>query len=360
MTPTRVDFSLRSLVVAAGAAGLFMAFLWHLQAIGGNAGSSAPQLSADALAAIGNGAWLTDLVIRPLAALPWPWPAETVYAVVAACVLGGLIAWLFERLIYNDWSPLEAFLFVGFLAASSIIVDSAAIDHRSIATMAACIVIVPGIRRIESVGDVQANMSFGLILPILFLAGPPLAPLILPLALFGALADPTARHDLRAFIAMFLVAIMPTLLVFAGLFGIFGGHESLRLITDVYIPAFTPQPLDTEASQALLTVGAYTVLPFAIVTVFYLLVRDRRWQPVSALAVLVLPLYLIVGTIVFSWSVPPSLPTAAFLGAYASWLSVARLRPVFRWVSIALMLLTSLVSWSAPVLTDGLQVVFVP
>ena len=360
MTPTRVDFSLRSLLIAVGATGFFMAFLWHLQPGSGNAGSPAPRVSSDALAGIGNGAWLTDLVVRPVSALPWPWPPETVFTVVAACVLGGLIAWLFERLIYNDWTPLEAFLFVCFLAASSVIVDSAAIDQGSIATMAACIVIIPGIRRIESVGDVQANMSFGLVLPILFLAGPHLAPLILPLALFGALADPTARHDLRAFIAMFLVAIMPTLLVFAGLFGILGGHESLRLITDVYIPAFTPQHLDVEASQALLTVGAYTILPFAIVTVFYVFVRDRRWQPVSALAVLALPLYLIAGTIGFSWSIPPSLPTAAFLGAYASWLAVARLRSVFRWVSIALMLLTSLISWSAPVLTDGLQVVFIP
>lgn len=268
MTPSRVHFSLRSLLVAAGAAGFFIALMWHLQAGGGDAASSAPRISLDTLSAIGNGAWLTELVIRPLSALPWPWPSEAVYAVVAACVLGGSIAWLFERLIYNDWSPLEAFLFAVFLAGSSIIVDSAAIDHGSIATMAACIAIIPGIRRIESVGDVQANMSFGLVLPVLFLAGPHLAPLILPLALFGALADPTARHDLRAFIAMFLVAIMPTLLVFAGLFGMFGGHESLRLIADVYIPAFTLQPLDAEASQALLMVGAYTVLPFVIVIVF--------------------------------------------------------------------------------------------
>ncbi len=34
-----------------------------------------------------------------------------------------------------------------------------------------------------------------------------------------------------------------------------------------------------EAIRQLLTVAAYTVLPFAIVTIAYMLVRDRRWQP---------------------------------------------------------------------------------
>jgi len=105
-----------------------------------------------------------------------------------------------------------------------------------------------------------------------------------------------------------------------------------------------------EASRQLLTVAAYTVLPFAIVTIAYMLVRDRRWQPVSAAAVLMLPAYLIVGTMIFSWPVPATLPTVAFLGAFASWLSVARLSAVVRRVSIVLMLLTAALSWSPAVL----------
>ncbi len=346
MNETRVHFGMRSMGIAVAAAGFFIALLWHLSPGVGDGTLAAP------LAATGpdGGAWLTDLVARPIMALPWPWPIETVLAVVAACVLGLLIAWLYERLIYNNWTRLEALLFVVFLSGSSAIIASVTGDHRAIATMVACIAVVPGVRRIELVGDVQANMSFGLVLPLLFLAGPPLTPLILPLALFGALADPVARHDWRAFVAMFLVAVMPTLLVLTGMIGLFGIPEVMRLARDVYAPAFSFARLDDAATQALVAEFVYTVLPFAIVTVAYVFMRDRRWQPVSALAVIILPLYLVGGTIVFSWPLSPSLPTVAFLGAYASWLSVARLRPVLRWVSIMLMLLTAALSWSAPVL----------
>lgn len=346
MNETRVHFGMRSMGIAVAAAGFFIALLWHLRAGVGDGIPAVPSASAG----LEGGAWLTDLVARPIMALPWPWPIETVLAVVAACVLGVLIAWLYERLVYNDWTRLEALLFVVCLTGSSAIVGSVTGDHRAIATMVACIAVVPGIRRIESVGDVQANMSFGLVLPLLFLAGPPLAPLILPLALFGALADPVARHDWRAFVAMFLVAAMPTLLVFTGMIGLFGIPEVMRLAREVYAPAFSFVRLDHAATQALVVRFVYTVLPFAIVIVAYMFMRDRRWQPVSALAVMILPLYLVCGAIVFAWPIPPSLPTVAFLGAYASWLSVARLRPIFRWVSIMLMLLTAALSWSAPVL----------
>ena len=346
MNHPRVHFGMRSTGIAVAAAGFFIALLWHLRAGVGHGILAVPSASA----AHEGGAWLTDLVARPIMALPWPWPIETVLAVVAACVLGVLIAWLYERLVYNDWTRLEALLFVVCLTGSSAIVGSVTGDHRAIATMVACIAVVPGIRRIESVGDVQANMSFGLVLPLLFLAGPPLAPIILPLALFGALSDPVARHDWRAFAAMFLVAIMPTLLVFTGMIGLLGIAEVTRQVTEVYVPAFAFARLDHAATQALVMQFVYTVLPFAIVTVAYLFMRDRRWQPVSALAVMILPLYLVGGAIVFAWPLSPSLPTVAFLGAYASWLAVARLRRVFRWVSIALMLITAVVSWSAPVL----------
>ena len=347
MNESRAHFGMRSMAIAATAAGFFILLLWHLHAGVGNGILPVPSASAG----LDGGAWLTDLVARPIMALPWPWPLETVLAVVAACVLGILIAWLYEWLVYNDWTRFEALLFVVFLTGSSAIIGSVTGDHRAIATMVACIAVVPGIRRIESVGDVQANMSFGLVLPLLFLAGPPLAPLILPLALFGAQADPVARHDWRAFVAMFLVAIMPTLLVFTGMIGLFGIPEVVRLVTQVYVPAFSLARADHAATQALVTQFVLTVLPFAIVTVAYLFTRDRRWQPVSAIAVVVLPLYLVSGAIVFSWPMSPLLPTVAFLAAYTSWLSVARLWPVFRWVSIALMFLTAVVSWSTPIVT---------
>jgi hypothetical protein len=139
--------------------------------------------------------------------------------------------------------------------------------------------------------------------------------------------------------------------------GLLGEAEAMRVIAEVYAPTFTPALVDSDRLWGLLTITAYGVLPFAIVTIAYMFVRDRRWQPVSAVAVLALPLYLTAGAIIFSWPVAVTAPAAVVLGAFASWLSVARLSPVFRWVSASLMVLAALLSWSASVLLNRLDTV---
>ncbi len=330
--------SARPFFVAGGVGALLVACLSFLPAARG--GASVGQ----------DGNWLAELVARLAGALPVSWPPETALMVFAAIFMSLLISWLYERLLYNDWTTLGALVFVAAFTANAAIAGIVASGQWAIATMVACILVVPGIRRIESVGDVQANMSFGLVLPFLFLAGPAMAPLIPPLALFGALADRDARRDIRAFIAMYLVAIMPTLLVLAGMVGMFGLDETIRIVTEIYVPAFTPVPAGEGAIHALSTVAVYTILPFALLIGAYMFAVDRRWQPVSAVAVLALPLYLILGARFFGWPMAPTLPLVAFLGGFASWLSVARLRPNFRRLALALMILTAALSWTPKIL----------
>jgi hypothetical protein len=300
-----------------------------------------------------DGAWLSDMVVWLLGALPFDLPLNTLLAVFSAGVLGALIAWLYRRLIYNDWPSFEALVFVGALACNSFIVSAVTADHRVIPLMLACAAVVPGIRRLESVGDVQAEMSFGLLLPLLFLAGPSTALLIPMLAVFGALSDSETRRNRSAFVAMFLVAIMPTLLVLTGLVGMLGVGEAVRLATEIYGPAFQPEPLPRSEWSPFLLIFAYAVLPFAALIVAYWLQRDRRRQPWSAVAVLALPVYLLIGALFFSWPMSPAAPATVFLGAFASWLAVARLTPTFRRASIALMILGTIVSWSAFVLASN-------
>jgi hypothetical protein len=338
--------------VAVAATGFLGGILWY-QETGGN--FDPPVLLAPVATGVLDGTWLTGLAVRLFSALPLPWPLETTLAAVAASAMGVLLAWLYQRLIYNDWSVAEALLFIGCLAANAIVIGSVTGDYRAIPIMIACIALIPGIRRMESVGDVQAVMSFGLVLPLLFLAGPAMTPLIPVLALWGALSDPTARRDARAFFAMFLVAIMPTLLVMTGMFGMLGATEAARVFYEIYVPAFSPHLLEGENIQALLRFTTYAVLPFGIVTIAYMFHRDRRWQPWSAVAVLGLPFYLVAGATLFSWPAAPIASAAAVLGAFASWLSVARLTPIFRWMSIVVMLLATVVSWSAPVLMHQFQ-----
>jgi hypothetical protein len=282
-----------------------------------------------------------------VAGLPVPLPADTLLALFSALALGALLAWLYQRLVFNDWPVVEALVFVVALGSNAIIVGTVTGDHRAIPVMLACAAVVPGIRRLESVGDVQAEMSFGLVLAFLLLAGPATAMLIPMLALFGALSDRATRSDFRAFVAMFLVAIMPTLLILTGIFGMLGVDRAIPLFKAVYVDPFAPEVLRVESLRALLRVFAITVLPASLLIAAYWLQPDRRRQPWSALAVLLLPTYLVAGAAVFSWPLAETVPTAVFLGAFASWLSVARLGPVFRRAAMALVLLGTVVSWSA-------------
>jgi hypothetical protein len=329
--------------VAAIAVLALLALAWFL----GPGGADMLPMSRDRVPGAYDGAWLSQMLAWLVAIVPIPLPADTLLALVSALALGALLAWLYQRLVFNDWPVIEALLFVLALGANAIIVGTVTSDHRAIPVMLACAAVVPGLRRLESVGDVQAEMSFGLVLAFLLLAGPATAMLIPGLALFGTLSDRATRSDVRAFVAMFLVAIMPTLLVLTGMLGMLGVDRAIPLFRAVYLDPFRPALLDDASRHGLLRVFAITVVPAGLLIAAYWLQLDRRRQPWSALAVLLLPAYLLAGAALFSWPVADTVPTAVFLGAFASWLSVARLNRTFRRAATILVLIGTVVSWEA-------------
>jgi len=295
----------------------------------------------------GEGAWLTRLLTWTLGtALGLPFPMTAMLTAISAAFVGVLLLWLYRRLIYNSWPGIEAVAVITGLALNAVVIGAVTYDHNAIPAAIACAALVPAIRRLESVGDVQAEMSFGLVLPLLFLARPTTAMLIPILAAFGAISDPTARSDRRAFIAMFLVAVMPSLLIVAGLVGLLGGTEAEHLFRDVYIDAFRPRLLGYEDARAFLVPAGIAILPFAVVTSGYCLNPDRRRQPWSAVTVIALPIGFLAGAVLFSWPITPATPILVFLAGFASWLSVARLSPIFRRVSAALLILAAAASWT--------------
>jgi hypothetical protein len=330
--------------LAAIAAAFLIALAWFLR-FHSVTTPEAP-LSATSL----SGAWLTDLVALALGMLSLPWPMPIMLSVFSACAVGALLAWLYSRLRFNNWSPATALWLVGGLAAHPVIVAAVETDHATIPLMLACAVVVPAVRRLESVGDVQAEMGFGLMLPILFLAGPATAPLIPLLAVFGACSDPTARHDSRAFVAMLLVAVLPSLLVLIGLFGMLGTARSLGAFVGIYRDWYTAGPQGGDDLRRIGASVAVTILPFSLLTIAYCLRDDRRRQVWSAIAVPALPFYVAAGAATFSWPLAPTVPTAVLLAAYASWLSVARLTPTFRALAILLLLCSTLAGWGIPAL----------
>jgi hypothetical protein len=336
--------------VAAGAIFVLIALAWFL----GPGGADLPSMSHEFVPGPYDGAWLSQIVRWLAERLPVPLPLGTVLSLLSALALGALLAWLYQRLVFNEWPAVEALVFVIALGGNAIIVGTVTGDHRAIPVMLACAAVAPAIRRLESVGDVQAEMSFGLVLAFLLLAGPATAMLIPMLAVFGALSDRVARSDFRAFVAMFLVAIMPTLLVLAGIFGMLGIDRAIPLFEAVYVEPFRPQILYVEGLRALFHVFVVTVVPAALLIAAYWLQPDRRRQPWSAVAVLLLPTYLAAGAALFSWPVAETVPAAVFLGAFAAWLSVARLTPAFRLAATLLVLIGAVVSWTAPDLAPAI------
>ncbi len=292
------------------------------------------------------GAWLSELVAWALQSLTGFAPLATLLSVFSAAVLGVLAAYLLRRLLYNGWPLIDSVVFLAALAANAIVLRMVVSDDAAIPAMVAFAAVIPALRRLEAVGDAQAEMSFGLVLPLLFLAGPATALLTLPLALLGALLDPLARKDHRAFIAMFLVALMPTLLVIVGI-AAFAGWDEVLSVTAVYRSFATPEPLTWQLAAQSFLVFAVVVAPFIVILIAYWVSGDdRRRQPLSAALVWVLPAYLLLGAVLFSWPIAPGVPAFAFLGAFAAWLAVARLHAPLRRAAIAIAVLTTIASWA--------------
>jgi hypothetical protein len=341
--------------VAAPLAAALVIAVWTLMAQGVFAMLLAPVPGTRVALPTVDGAWLSNLVVWMVSALPGELDIKLM--VVSAVVIGFLLAWLHVRLVGNGWAVPEALLLVLVIAGHAVVVGAVIADHRVIPVMLACAAVVPAIRRLESVGDVQAEMSFGLMLPLLFLAGPTMTLLVPVLALFGAVSDREARSDIRAFVAMFLVAILPTLLIMTGMFGMLGEAEAKRLFHDVYLARFHAFDLSPNSVVPLLTMTAATLLPFGLIVAAYCLTPDRRRQVWSAIAVIGLPAYLIAGAFVFHWPMLVSTPTAVCLAAFASWLAVARLSRTMRLAAIMLVLLVTAASWTMPFQAASLRTI---
>jgi hypothetical protein len=186
-------------------------------------------------------------------------------------------------------------------------------------------------------------MGFGLVLPLFLLAGPLTTPLVPVLAVLSALSDPEARRDFRAFFAMFLVAILPSLIVLMALLYMhFDQGGSLGAFVAPYSNFYVREgPIDWLAALIELLLLA----PVALAPIVYCLQPDRRMQPFSALATIAIPLYLFLGRTIFGWHIEAWAPAAALLAGFFAWVSVARLRPALRAAAAALIAISAIGSW---------------
>ncbi len=295
------------------------------------------------------GGWLSQIVLALVGLIPGANWQQTVLSLLAAVVAGLSFGILYDRFRVNGWTIAGAVLALVMLGAHAQVLYAVSAASRGLPLFVAFAALIPAIRQMEDVGDVQSTISFGLLMPLVLLAGPLSTPLVLPLALGAALADPDGRRDPRAFVAMLLVALLPTIIVACGVVG-FVAQSGIGA-ENIILPYLATYGLPGNG-EALRSLGIlFSFAPVAIVPLLYLVwpnLPERRhvW---SALAVVALPVYLAIARTVFNSTMHVFVPSVALLAAYVSWLCVVRLPFALRAIAFAMLVLSTVASWT---LTD--------
>lgn len=292
------------------------------------------------------GGWLSQLVLSLVGLIPNLDWQQSVLSLTAAVFAGLAFGVLYDRMRANGWTIVGSVAMLLLFASHANVLYAITASSRGLPLYFAFAVIIPAIRQMEEVGDVQSTIGLGLLMPLVLLAGPLTTPLIIPLALGAALADPDGRRDPRAFVAMLLVAIIPALIVAIGVVG-FVAQSGIGVV-NVILPYYSTYGAlrmgDVAQSLGIL----FTFAPVAVVPLLYCIwpnLPEKRhvW---SAVAVVAMPVWLAVGRMVFSSTMQPFVPAVALLAAYISWLCVVRLPLLLRALAMAALAVAVLASWT--------------
>jgi len=291
------------------------------------------------------GGWLTQVVLRIIGLLPDTGWQQLTLSFIAALAGGALLGVLYDRLRANGWFAIGAVALVVAVACHVGTLYTVTASSRAIPLLIAIGAMNPAIRMLEDVGDVQSAIALSLLLPLLLLASPLTSVLIVPIAIAAALLEPDGRRDPRAFVAMLLVAILPTVIVAFGIV-VFIVQAKLDL-ADALLP-YVNVYASLHAGNVVDSLAAlFAYAPAMAVPLVYCVWPDlaERRHVLSALAVVALPLYLAVARVLVDTTMTPLTPAVAFLVAILTWLSVVRLPFLLRLVALVFVVLGTALSW---------------
>ena len=296
------------------------------------------------------GGWLSQVVLRAVGLIPDRLLRQTTLSLIAAVAAGLIFGALYGRLRANGWLAVGALVVLLALGLHAGTLYAITAQSRAIPLYIAIAALIPSIRSMEEVGDVQSAIGLGLVLPLLLLASPITTPLIVPVAVGIALANPDARRDLRAFAAMLLVALLPTIIVAIGILG-FLAQAGFDL-ADALLPYATAYDSIefNDPTPTLLALGAFApvgVVP--LVYCFYPGLPERR-HVLSALAILAFPLYLVLVRSTIAPAMTPIVPPLALIAGFVSWLAVVRLPMALRVFALVMLAVSTIASWILPTL----------
>lgn len=335
VVPARRDLALPAgLLVAA-----FLLFL------GGNLAGNGVIGHLDPAATVLPG-WEHGSLLRVLAVWVASWfgfvdagTALLLVYVLMACI-GALLTYRF--LLVSGWPALQATLALALIAANAFLIYATTTTSAEFLLLLAVAALIPAQRRLEAVGDVQAVINYSLTLTLMLVAGPPLMVLVPLLVLAVPLREAEARRKPQVFAAMLLVAVVPTLIIIAGVWAMAArAGLSADLLLQPFAEDFVPIRRPVAAMILLSAISA----PVAAILVIHGAIPDRRRKPLTTFVALTLPLYLAIGNSVFDWQLAPWAPAAAMMATAMGWLCSTRVRPWMRWLTLAMLLVSALASW---------------
>lgn len=256
----------------------------------------------------------------------------------------------YRSLRQSDWPGWMALLALVLLLAHPMLLQSITLATPEFVLMLAAGMLIPARRLLEAVGDVQSVLGYGLVLPVLLLAGPPLALLILPLVMAVPLSEREARRNGGVFLAMSVVAIIPVIIV---ILGVWSMTARVGIGMDYLLAPFAQAYSIDQASPVqpmiLLAIGA----PVGLTVILHMIVPDRRRKIMTSLLVLGVPAWVLLGNSYLSFGVQPWAPALILVGTSMGWLAATRVRPWMRWMVLGLMLVGDAASWTlAPFWSD--------
>jgi hypothetical protein len=151
---------------------------------------------------------------------------------------------------------------------------------------------------------------------------------------------------------MLLVAVLPTLIVAIGIIGFLAQSGfDLALALVPYVRAYSSVKWgDWWGSLGGLVIYA----PVLIVPLAYCVwpnLPERR-HVFSALAIIVLPLYLVLARTVLNTTMTAIVPPMAMIACFVSWLAVVRLPTALRVLALAMLALAAVLSWTQTSIWD--------
>lgn len=151
-----------------------------------------------------------------------------------------------------------------------------------------------------------------------------------------------ARQKPSAFAAMLLVAVVPALIIVAGVVAMAGrAGIGLDILLRPFAEAFTPTWSPVVPMLFLLV----TTAPVALLLFAHAVIPDRRRKLLTTLVAFALPVYLAMGNSAFDWQLATWAPAAVMMATVLGWLCSTRTRPWMRWLALGLLAFSSAGSW---------------